>query len=241
MRPSSGSAATEKAQEAQDGPAIRVVTSVDALLDDLPGVVVECAGHEAIATCGPALLAAGADLVVASVGALADPALHTALSDAGMAESAGRMILPIGAIGGLDLLRMLALAGPLDVTYQGTKPPAAWKGSAAERVVDLDTLHAPVSVFSGSAREAARAYPKNANVVAALALAGAGFERTRVELVADPGATGNTHAYKVDSPLCHYRIDIKAHPSPENPRTSATAAWSLLDEVRAALTLNRRR
>ena len=241
VRPSSETTARAKAADAPGGLAVSIVTSLDGLLDAAPDVVVECAGHEAVATHGPAVLAAGADLIIASVGALADPALHDALLAASQTAGSGRMTLPIGAIGGLDLLTTLAQAGHLDVTYQGTKPPAAWKGSAAESVVDLDALNTPASVFSGNAREAARAYPKIANVVAALALSGAGFENTLVELVADPQATGNTHAYTVDSPLCHYRIDITAHPSPDNPRTSATTAWSILAEVRRALALSRRR
>ena len=241
VRQGSEAAAKAKAAKAPAELKLGIVTSLEALLDSGPGVLVECAGHEAVATHGPAVLAAGVDLIIASVGALADPTLHDTLLAASRTDGAGRMILPIGAIGGLDLLTTLAQAGHVDVTYQGTKPPAAWKGSAAETVVDLDALDAPASVFSGNAREAARAFPKNANVVAALALSGAGFERTHVELVADPQATGNTHAYTVDSPLCHYRIDITAHPSPDNPRTSATTAWSILAEVRRALALSRPR
>ncbi len=241
VRPSSEQAARKKAAKTPNSLAVDIVASLDDLLDASPRVVVECAGHAAIAENGPMILTHGADLIVASVGALADPELHEALSTANATESAGRMILPIGAIGGLDLLATLAQAGPLEVNYQGTKPPAAWKGTPAELAVNLDTLTAPATVFTGDAREAARAYPKNANVVAALALAGAGFEGTRVELIAHPHAAGNSHAYSVDSPLCQYKIDIMANPSPENPRTSATTAWSILSEVRRALSLIQRR
>lgn len=214
------------------GLAIGFVSSLDEFLGAAPDLVVECAGHAAVAENGPALLETGIDLVIVSVGALADESLHEALVAASTPAASGRMVFPIGAIGGLDLLSTLAQAGDLDVTYTGTKPPAAWKGTAAEQAVDLDTLTAPVRFFSGTARKAAIDYPKNANVVAALALAGAGFEATRVDLVADPRAVGNTHAYTVASPICRYSIEIAAAPSRDNPRTSATTVWSVLSEVR---------
>lgn len=229
VRPGSEAAARDRA--VPDGLTMKVVTSLEQLLAAAPDLVVESAGQQAVAAFGPAILAAGIDFVVVSVGALADEALHTALTKG----TGGRLILPIGAIGGLDLLSTLAPAGDLQVIYRGTKPPAAWKGSPAEQAVDLDALTAPTRFFEGTAREAARAYPKNANVVAALALAGAGFEETRVELVADPAAGGNSHAYNVVSPLCRYRMEITATVSPDNPRTSATTAWSVLAEIRRAL------
>jgi aspartate dehydrogenase len=207
------------------------VSSLEVLLAAAPELVVECAGHGAVAEHGPAVLAAGVDLITASVGALADDALHEALRTAA-ADAPARLILPSGAIGGLDILSALAPAGDLQVTYRGTKPPAAWKGSPAEKAIVLDEVAARTRFFSGTAREAARQYPKNANVVAALALAGAGFDRTRVELVADPAATGNSHAYTVVSPICRYDMEITATSSPGNPRTSATTVYSILAEIR---------
>ncbi len=212
-----------------NAPPVDITSDLDTLLQT--DLVVECAGHAAVADFGPALLGAGKDLVIVSVGALADPELQAKLTKA-QGSSTGRMIFPIGAIGGIDLLSTLGQAGTPEVTYRGIKPPAAWKGSAAEAVVDLDNLTTAAQFFSGSARDAARQYPKNANVVAALALAGAGFDATRVELVADPAASGNTHTYRVSSPLCQYDMQIAAQPSADNPRTSATTAWSILTEVR---------
>lgn len=209
---------------------VTLVTDIDALLATQPDVVVECAGHAAVRALGPAVLRAGLPLVVVSVGALADRALHETLLEA--QHGAGRMIFPIGAIGGLDLLSTLALAGDVTVTYRGTKPPAAWKGSPAEGRVNLDGLAQPTTFYQGSARDTARDFPKNANVVAALALAGAGFDATRAELVAAPSATGNTHSFDVISPLCRYSMQIAAQPSPDNPRTSATTAWSVVTEIK---------
>ena len=220
------SSATEK------GPTIRFVSDVTDLIAAGPDLVIECAGHSAVETHVPALLRAGVDVVIASVGALADADLNTEIELAAE-HGHSRFILPSGAIGGLDLLRAVALAGDVDITYRGTKPPAAWKGSAAEDVIGLDELENAQVFFKGSGRKAALAFPKNANVVAALALAGGGFDRIKVELVADPDAVGNQHSYEVRSDICRYSVTIDAVGSAGNARTSVTTVMSLLHEIKS--------
>ncbi|MEM7614725.1 MAG: aspartate dehydrogenase domain-containing protein, partial [Pseudomonadota bacterium] len=106
-------------------------------------------------------------------------------------------------------------------------------GSPAEAAIDLGGLREATTFFCGTGREAALAYPKNANVVAALALAGAGFDRMRVELVADPQATANQHSYRVDAPDCQYSMAIEAKGSAANARTSVTTVLSILQEISA--------
>jgi aspartate dehydrogenase len=169
-----------------------------------------------------------------SLGALADEALHAALVAA--ARGAGsRLVLPAGAIGGIDLLRAMATAGIEAVRYTSRKPPAAWRGTPAEGLVDLGAIEGPVAFFEGDARAAARDYPRNANVAATVALAGIGFERTRVRLIADPGASANLHEVSVRSAAANFEMRIEGVPSAANPRTSAATVHSLAREV-----LNRR-
>lgn len=212
------------------GPAVTFVTSLDALLETCPAIIVECAGHSAVQTFAAPILRHGTDLILASVGSLANEELYGRMTWASR-EGGAHLTIPAGAIGGLDLLRALATSDTPDVTYRGTKPPGAWKGSPAENAIDLEAIADRTVFFSGTGREAAMAYPKNANVVAAIALAGAGFDRMKVELVADPDATANTHAYEVSSPMCSYSIQIENAPLPGNARTSMTTVASLLVEV----------
>jgi len=121
--------------------------------------------------------------------------------------------------------------GKLEVSYRGIKPPAAWSGTLADKLMDLDHLSEETVIFSGSAREAASNYPKNANVAATIALAGAGFEATQTELVADPKATGNIHEYSVDCPLAHYTFRVESQPSSGNAKTSVTTVYSIMREI----------
>ena len=203
---------------------------------DLPRdteLVVDCAGHEALRTYGPDILAAGLDLVTLSIGALADDELADTLRAAGTAGGA-RLHLASGAIGALDCLRAAQVGTLTEVRYVGRKPPQGWVGSAAEDSVDLGVLTQGALVhFSGTARDAAQRYPKNANVAAAVALAGLGFDATTVELIADADVSANIHEIHATGDFGKFTFRIEGDTLPENPRTSALAAMSAVAAIRA--------
>ncbi len=214
--------------------AIPTVATIEDLLARRPRLVVETAGQAAVAEFGPAVLAAGVDFMAVSVGALADADLHARLEAAARGGGA-RLILPAGAIGGIDALSAMALAGLSRVVYRSRKPPAAWRGSPAEALVDLDQLQHAACFYRGTARAAARDYPKNANVAATVALAGLGFEATEVELIADPAAPGNCHEITAEGVSGTMTIQLTGVPSASNPKTSMLTALSV---ARALLALD---
>lgn len=224
------------AQALLDGPGAAVAASravrvtLEAFLNDAPEVVVECAGHAAVREYGAAVLESGRDLIIVSIGALADDTLRTRLEAAARASGA-RLILPAGAVGGIDALAAARLSGLDEVIYTGRKPPGAWRGTPAERLLDLDALTEPATFYEGTAREAARDYPQNANVAATVALAGAGFDATRVRLVADPGVARNVHEISVRSTCADFTVRLEGRASPGNPKTSLTAGFSVAREV----------
>jgi aspartate dehydrogenase len=215
-----------RAKERMD-PRVRLTASIEELLSWKPTLVVECAGHAGLAQHGAAVLKHGVDLIVASVGALANPALEQALREAAAAGGA-HMRIPSGAIGGLDALASARVGGLDAVRYVGRKPVHAWRGTAAEQAVNLDTVTSETVIFQGSAREAALTYPQNANVTAATALAGVGFDATRVTLYADPAARGNEHEIEAEGRFGSLRFSVVNQPLPENPKTSSLAAYSLV-------------
>ena len=140
-----------------------------------------------------------------------------------------RILLPAGAIGGIDAIAAMRVAGLSSVRYRSRKPPAAWRGSPAEQVVDLGALTQRTVLYRGTAGEAALLYPQNANVAAAVALAGLGFDLTEVELVADPDAPGNVHEIEAEGAAGRFAIQLQGKPSRSNPKTSALGG----DERRA--------
>lgn len=211
----------------EDLPAAGSVSALPAGVTHL----VDCAGHSGLSAHGAEALEAGIDVITLSLGALADQALAADLAAAAEAGGA-RLHLASGAIGALDALRAGAAGGLTSVRYTGTKPPMGWAGSPAEDTVDLAALTAPAVHFEGTAREAALRYPKNANVAAAVALAGLGFDATRARLVADPAAKGNTHMIEAEGTFGRFRFEITGASLPDNPRSSALAAMSVLAEIR---------
>ena len=138
------------------------------------------------------------------------------------------MKLVAGALPGVDALASAKLAGLSSVTLTSSKPPRAWKGTPAETTHDLDAITARTVIFSGNARDAALTFPKNANVAATAALAGVGFEQTRVMLVADPAVTQNVHRLEAAGAFGAMTLEIHANPSPDNPKTSHMAALSIM-------------
>jgi len=207
----------------------KVIDSLDEL-DFEPLLAAECASHSAVREYGPGLLRFGIDLVVASIGALSDETLHRDLEAAATIGGA-KLILPAGAVPGIDALNA-AMQGGLDyVSYISRKPPAAWKGTPAEDKLDLDSLGRAETFYTGTARAAARDYPKNANVAAAVALAGLGFDATEVRLIADPAAGGNMHEIEAVGAFGRMQLSIEGKPLSSNPKTSSLAAYSTIRAI----------
>ena len=204
---------------------VNFVHAIDDLLDAAPDIVVECAGHHAVREYGARILAHGADFAPASIGALANESLFGELLEAARTGGA-KLILPAGAIGGVDALAAAREVGLDHVTYRSRKPAMSWCGTPAEEKLDLSALTAPTVHFRGNAYDAARLYPKNANVAATVALAGGGFENTHVELIADPTTTKNTHELEVSSKAGAFSIKLQGEPLAANPKTSMLTACS---------------
>lgn len=198
---------------------------------DLTGLdldlVVEAAGREAVAQWGEAALRNASAFAVASSSAFCDDDLLSSLLT--VAETHGsQLLIPPGALAGIDAIAA-ASALPLDeVVHRIVKPPAAWRGTAAESLVALEGLTEAATFFAGSAREAASRFPQNANVAVISALAGVGLDRTLVELIADPGASGNCHQLTARGAFGKLNIAIENRPFAANPKSSEMAALGLV-------------
>jgi aspartate dehydrogenase len=205
-----------------------------ALLAARPSTVLEAASHEAVKDHLVPLLEAGINVVVLSAGALADDRLRSAAEQAA-ARSGALFYVPSGGIGGLDALKTACLAGVEEASIQVAKPPAAWKGIpyVEARGFRLDGLTAPLTLFEGPAREGVPHFPQNVNIAAVLSLAGIGWDRTRLKVVADPALTLNTHTIRVSGRSGRFSVVLENVPSPDNPKTSWLACYSALAALKA--------
>lgn len=218
----------------QLAPGAEVRTELGLSTHGRPDLVVECAGHAAILAHVVPALQAGVRCVVASVGALAEGGVLDQME--GAATHGGtRVQLVSGAIGGLDALDAARIGGLDRVLYIGRKPPHSWSGTPAEQACELSRLVAPCVVFQGSAREAAKAFPRNANVAATVALAGVGLDRTEVQLIADPGVERNLHRVEAWGAFGRMELQMENLALVSNPRTSAQTVFSLIRAVRNAV------
>ena len=217
----------------EDGPSVGrhpTFTDLGAVLAMGPDLIVECAGQQAVSDYGPEILKAGISLMVISVGALADAGLRADLDQHARARGV-KVIIPAGALAGLDAITAARIDGLERVMLRTRKPPQSWAGAPGVEGIDLGGITKPTPIFSGSAGAAARAFPKNANVAAAVALAGIGVDETRVELIADPGVTRNVHHIEAEGAFGTLVIDVQAEPSPNNPKTSHLAALSIVRQL----------
>ena len=198
-------------------------------------LVVEAATQAALRDLGPTVLAAGRHLMVLSVGGLVGVLDEWAR----LAEKHGcRILVPSGAIAGLDGVKGAREGAITAVTMETRKPPRGLAGAPwiVEQKIDLDAIHEETLIFEGTATDAVRAFPANVNVVAALSLAGIGPERTRIKVHAVPGLTRNQHRIAIEGEFGRLRIEVENVPS-ENPRTgklSYLSAIAMLRELGAA-------
>lgn len=192
-------------------------------------VVVEAASQEAARKFAKPVLDAGRDLLLMSAGALADRELLASLQ-----ASKGRIYVPTGAIAGIDAIR--AVKHLLEtVTLTTTKAPKALAGAPFFETSDikLDVIKEKTVIYEGPAADAVRKFPANVNVAAVLSLAGIGFDRTRVRIVADPAFTTNQHEITATGSFGKFQFTVNNVPSPGNPKTSYLAVLSAIECLRS--------
>ncbi len=189
-------------------------------------IVVEAAPAAVFEQIARAAIGAGRIFVPSSVGALL-PRMHL-VEEA--ARTGARIIVPTGALLGLDAVRAAAEGHVASVTIETRKPPAGLAGAPYldRHGIDVAAVTTATRVFKGNAFDAAAGFPANVNVAAALALAGIGPERTMVEIWADPGVNRNTHTIRVEADAARLTMTIENVPSAENPRTGRITPLSVL-------------
>jgi aspartate dehydrogenase len=201
-------------------------------LDALPAhadLAVECAPASVLEQICRPMLEAGKRVVVLSAGALLPRPELIELAKA----KGGQIIVPTGALLGLDAVTAAAEGEIYSVRMITRKPPRGLVGAPylTSNGISVEGLNAPKKVFDGSARDAAAGFPANVNVAAALSLAGIGPDRTTIEIWADPTIDRNCHTIEVDSDSSRFSLSIENIPS-ENPKTGRITALSVLAALR---------
>ena len=228
-----GRSPQSKGKALADAFGIPFVVGLESLAATKPEAVVEAASHEAVREYAEPLLARGISFVALSGGALCDDALRGRLERTA-AQNRSLLYVPSGGIGGLDSLKAGCLAGADEVSIAVTKPPVAGKGIpyVDKLGLDMDKLSRATVLFDGSARDGVPHFPANVNIAAVLSMAGIGFDRTRLKVVADPALKFNTHFIVIKGRTGRIDIKFESVAMPENPKTSMLACFSALAAIR---------
>jgi aspartate dehydrogenase len=204
-------------------------------LADAADIVVECAPSKLVRSIVAPAVVRGKCAIVLSVGALLENDDLIELAQ----ENGGQIVVPTGALIGLDAVTAAAVGTIQSVQMVTRKPVGGLTGAPyiVENGIDIERITEPLKIFDGTAREAAKGFPANLNVAVALSLAGIGPDRTRIQIWADPNVTRNMHRIEVESDSARFSMSIENIPS-ENPRTGLITALSViacLRKLRASL------
>jgi aspartate dehydrogenase len=199
------SAKAQKLKENLDFP-VSIVGSFDELLLKKPSIIVEAASQQAAKEYVPRIIKTKSKLIVMSTGALLD-----------LPVDLHRVHIPSGAIGGLDAIASASMAGIHEISLTSRKNPKAFGKTNAQSEV----------VYEGSAEEAAHKFPREMNVAATLALT-VRPAKVKVQVISDPAVTRNTHEIRLRWHFGDMFLSFSNQPHPENPHTSALAAWSAI-------------
>ncbi len=204
------------------------IVGIDTLADHAD-LIIECAPSELLQRICRPVLEAGKQVMVLSAGALLPRPDLIELARA----RGGQIIIPTGALLGLDAVIAAAEGAIRSVRMTTRKPPHGLAGAPYLEAngISVENLSEAKRVFSGNAREAAAGFPANVNVVAALALAGIGADRTMIDIWADPAITRNCHTIEVDADAARFTMSIENVPS-ENPKTGRITALSIIAALR---------
>ena len=187
-------------------------------------LVFEAASHQAVQQYAERVIEADTDLIIMSIGGLLDDELRERLRDKARQHRC-TIYLPSGAVCGIDGIKAAHYADIDEVTLVTTKSP-----ESLGRDLDKRTI-----IFEGKARDAVEYLPKNINVAACLSLAGIGFDRTRVKVVADPVVKTNSHKVLAHGDFGRLRAEVENLPNPNNPKSSYLASLSAIATLRRAI------
>jgi aspartate dehydrogenase len=214
---------------------VQVYSDFDNLIAASVDIIIEAASQEAVRRFSKPIVEAGKDLMIMSVGALADGALLTELSEiSSLKKGKNRIYVPSGAIAGIDAIRSVRRL--IDsITLTTTKSPKSLSGAPflTAKNINLNSITEITEIYEGTASEAVKLFPANVNVAAVLSLAGIGSDKTKVRVVVNPHATTNQHEIVATGSFGDIKITVNNETAPGNPKTSFLAVLSAIECLRS--------
>lgn len=208
----------------------KAYNDLDELIREIPDYIIEAASPNAVKDSATRILQNGINLIVLSIGAFADEIFYKTVKETAK-ENNCRVHLASGAVGGFDVLSSAILMEDSSVEIVTEKSPNSLNGAPFLKGRELSQENVE-EVFTGTAKEAIIAFPKNINVAVATGLASVGVDNMNVVIRSVPGMKSNRHTIKLKGDTIKVTVQIESTPSPDNPKSSTIAAWSVISLLR---------
>ena len=145
-----------------------------------------------------------------------------------------RLLIPSGAIAGIDAVKSASLARIREINLTTRKPLNGFSNNAylARRGIDLAAIKKETVLFKGNVDSAVKFFPQNINVAATLALASRAKDKITVCIMTSPKYKNNSHEIEIIGDFGRIVTRTDNVVSPENPKTSYLAVLSGMQTLR---------
>jgi aspartate dehydrogenase len=175
-------------------------------------------------------LLAKKDVLVMSVGKLLGA--HDIFKIA--AKNRCRLLVPSGAVAGLDAVKAASQRKIFSITLTTRKPTFGFSQNAyiSQQKIDLKNLTRETVLFDGNVRSAVEHFPQNINVAAAIALASLAGDKLRIRIITSPEYKLNSHEIEVVGEFGRLITRTENEICPDNPKTSYLAVLSAIQTLK---------
>ncbi len=145
-----------------------------------------------------------------------------------------RILLPSGAIAGIDAIKAAKLTGIKAISITSRKPPQGLVGNpyCVKKGIDLLKIKKETVLFKGKVAAAVKAFPQNINVAATIALAAEAQDKLIIKIITSPKFKTNSHEIEMTGNFGKMITRTENVPCPDNPKTSYLAVLSGLQTLR---------
>ena len=139
-----------------------------------------------------------------------------------------RVLIPSGAIAGIDAIKAASLQRIDRITLTTRKPIYGFADNAyvQEKRINLSQIKKETILFDGNVREAVKCFPQNINVAATIALASNAKDKLRIRISTSPEFKVNSHEIEVTGEFGRLVTKTENVVCPDNPKTSYLAVLS---------------
>lgn len=138
------------------------------------------------------------------------------------------VLIPSGAIAGIDAIKAAGLAGIDQINLTTRKPPTGFLNNPylAKKGLDPSNIRKETILFDGDVASAVKNFPQNINVAATLALASQCREKLTIRIMTSPKYKTNSHTIELMGPFGRIVTQTDNVVCPDNPKTSYLAVLS---------------